>query len=169
MDVNYGIKADPVRVVGADGNQIGVLRLNDAIERAKRLGLDLVVMAPKANPPVCKIMDYGKFKYQESKKANLARKRQHTIQVKEIKVRASTDTHDLEVKLKRVRQFLGEGNKVKVSMRFRGREMAYTDRGITQMKYVAAQVEDIGKVESMPKLEGRQMIMIIASLKKDKK
>lgn len=124
------------------------------------------MMSPTAKPPVCKIMDYGKYKYQESKKANLAKKRQHTMQVKEIKVRASTDQHDLEVKLKRARKFLGDGNKVKLTVRFRGREMMYTERGIEQLNRVAAEVEELGKVEARPKLEGRQMVMVIAPLKK---
>lgn len=111
-------------------------------------------------------MDLGKYKYEQSKKANEAKKKQHVVQTKEVKVRASTDQHDLDVKLKRVRKFLSDGNKVKVSVRFRGREMAYTERGADQLKHVASQVEDLGKVETMPNLEGRQMIMIIAPMKK---
>jgi len=124
------------------------------------------MVSPTAKPPVCKVMDYGKFKYEQSKKANEAKKKQHVIQIKEVKVRASTDQHDLEVKLKRVRKFLSDGNKVKLSLRFRGREMAYTDRGAEQLKSIAEQVSDLGKPEKMPNLEGRQMIMIIAPLKK---
>jgi translation initiation factor IF-3 len=123
------------------------------------------MMSPNAKPPVCKIMDYGKYKYEQSKKASEARKKQHIIQVKEVKVRASTDTHDLEVKLKNVRKFLKEGNKVKVSLRFRGREMAYVGKGAEQLKYIAASVEDLGKPESMPNMEGRQMVMILAPVK----
>ena len=124
------------------------------------------MMSPNAKPPVCKIIDYGKYKYEQSKKANEAKKKQHVIQIKEIKVRAVTDQHDLEVKLKRVRKFLEQGNKVKLSVRFRGREMAYTERGAEQLKHVAEQVEDLGKPEKIPNLEGRQMIMIIAPNKK---
>lgn len=129
-------------------------------------GLDLVMMAAKSDPPVCKIMDYGKYKYEQSKKANLARKRQHVMQIKEVKVRASTDKHDLDVKLRQIRKFLEQGNKVKVSLRFRGREMAHADRGAEQLKNIASQIEDLGMPEKMPNMEGRQMIMILAPLKK---
>jgi len=155
-----------VRVIGHDGEQIGVLPLREAIAKAEAVDLDLVMISPNATPPVCKVMDYGKYKYEQSKKANEAKKKQHVIQIKEVKVRASTDQHDLEVKLKQVRKFLGEGNKVKLSLRFRGREMAYTNRGADQLKNIAEQVADLGKAEKMPNLEGRQMIMIIAPLKK---
>ena len=124
------------------------------------------MMAAKANPPVCRIMDYGKYKYELSKKANLAKKRQHVVLVKEVKVSANTDTHDLEVKLKHIVKFLEQGNKVKVSLRFRGREMAYTHRGAEQLKQIAAKVENLGKPEKMPDLEGRQMIMVLAPVKK---
>ena len=155
-----------MRVIDSDGSQIGILPLAEAVAKAETQGLDLVLMSPTARPPVCKIMDYGKYKYQESKKANLAKKRQHSMQVKEIKVRASTDPHDLGVKLRRARQFLGDGHKVKLTVRFRGREMMYTERGMEQLKRVAAEVEDLGKVEVQPKLEGRQMVMVIAPLKK---
>jgi len=155
-----------MRVIGHDGEQIGVLSRNEALAKAEAAGLDLVMISPNAKPPVCKVMDYGKYKYEQSKKANEAKKKQHVIQIKEVKVRASTDQHDLEVKLKRVRKFLEEGNKVKVSLRFRGREMAYTERGAEQLKNVAEHVADLGKPEKMPNLEGRQMIMVIAPLKK---
>jgi translation initiation factor IF-3 len=150
----------------AEEAQLGVMTLRDAVRAAEERGLDLVLMSPNAHPPVCKIMDYGKYKYEQSKKANLAKKRQHVIQVKEVKVSSSTDQHDLEVKIKRARKFLEEGNKVKLSVRFRGREMAHTGRGADQLRGFAARVEDLGKVEKMPDLEGRQMIMIIAPLKK---
>jgi len=153
-------------VIDSDGRQIGILPLAEAVAHAENRGLDLVLMSPTAKPPVCKIMDYGKYKYQASKKANLARKRQHSMQVKEIKVRASTDPHDLEVKLKRARRFLSDGNKVKLSVRFRGREIMYAERGLEQLKRIAADVADLGKVEVQPKLEGRQMVMVIAPLKK---
>jgi len=155
-----------VRVIGHDGEQIGILKLAQAIAKAEEVGLDLVLMSPNAKPPVCKIIDYGKYKYEQSKKANEAKKKQHVIQIKEVKVRASTDQHDLEVKLKQVRKFLEQGNKVKLSVRFRGREMAYTERGAEQLKHVAEQVQDLGKPEKIPNLEGRQMIMIIAPIKK---
>jgi len=140
--------------------------LNDAIVRAEGEGLDLVMMSPNAEPPVCKIMDYGKFKYEQSKKANLAKKNQHVMHIKEVKVRASTDQHDLEVKLARAHKFLEEGNKVKVTMRFRGREMVYASRGAEQLKQIAETLQDVGKVENMPNMEGRQMIMVLGPLKK---
>jgi translation initiation factor IF-3 len=153
-------------VIGSDGEQVGVLPLAQAITKAGEAGLDLVLMSPNAKPPVCKIMDLGKYKYEQSKKANEAKKKQHVVHIKEVKVRASTDTHDLEVKLKRVTKFLQEGNKVKISMRFRGREMVYTERGAEMMKAIAEKVQDDGKIEAMPNLEGRQMIMVLAPLKK---
>jgi len=153
-------------VIGSDGEQIGVLPLAQAVGRAQDEGLDLVMMSPNAEPPVCKIMDYGKFKYEQSKKANLAKKRQHVMQVKEVKVRASTDQHDLDVKLNNARKFLKSGNKVKLTMRFRGREMVYASRGAEQLKNIAEQLQDLGKVEHMPNMEGRQMIMVIGPLKK---
>ena len=153
-------------MIGSDGEQVGVLLLNDAIARAEGGGFDLVMMSPNADPPVCKIMDYGKFKYEQSKKANLAKKNQHVMQVKEVKVRASTDQHDLEVKLNRARKFLQDGNKVKLTMRFRGREMVYASRGAEQLKSIAEQMQDVGKVENMPNMEGRQMIMVLGPLKK---
>ncbi len=165
MPINLEIDAAEVRVV-AEETQLGVMPLREAVRLAEDRGMDLVLMSPNAKPPVCKIMDYGKYKYEQSKKANLAKKRQHVIQVKEVKVSSSTDQHDLEFKIKRVRKFLEEGNKVKLSLRFRGREMAYTGRGADQLKGVASQVEDVGKVEKMPDLEGRQMIMIIAPMMK---
>lgn len=152
--------------MGQDGELIGVLGRLDAIARAEAVGLDLILMSPNAKPPVCKIMDYGKYKYDQAKKANEAKKKQHVIQVKEVKVRASTDQHDLEVKLRNVRKFLEDGNKVKVSLRFRGREMAYTGKGAEQLHHIAKEVEELGKPEKMPNMEGRQMIMIINPLKK---
>ena len=152
--------------MGSDGEQAGVLPLREAVEKAQEEGLDLVMITANASPPVCKVMDYGKFKYEASKKANLAKKRQHNIQIKEVKVRASTDQHDLDVKLSRARKFLDNGDKVKLSVRFRGREMAYTSQGYEKLKDIAEQLKDIGKVERMPALDGRQMIMIIAPLKK---
>lgn len=155
-----------MRVVGPEGELIGVLGRLQAIAKAEEFGLDLILMSPNAKPPVCKIMDYGKYKYDQAKKANEAKKKQHVILVKEVKVRASTEEHDLDVKLKQVRKFLSEGNKVKVSLRFRGREMAYTSRGTEQLQNIAKEVEELGKPEKMPNMEGRQMIMIINPLKK---
>ncbi|PIP02546.1 MAG: translation initiation factor IF-3 [Zetaproteobacteria bacterium CG12_big_fil_rev_8_21_14_0_65_54_13] len=167
LPINFEINADSVRVVvDTTGEQLGVLSLREAVAAAEANGLDLVLMAAKSNPPVCRIMDYGKYKYEQSKKANAAKKRQHVMQIKEVKVRASTDKHDLDVKLKRSIQFLSEGNKVKVTLRFRGREMAHTEQGLAQMKHVAEQVAEYGKPEKMPNMEGRQMIMVLAPLKK---
>lgn len=155
-----------MRVIDEGGEQLGVLPLDAALRVAGDKGLDLVMVSPNARPPVCKVMDYGKYKYEQSKKANLARKKQHVVQVKEVKLRASTDQHDLEVKMKRARKFLEEGNKVKLSMRFRGREMVYATRGAEQLRQIAEQLKDLGKVENQPNLEGRQMVMIIGPLKK---
>ena len=155
-----------MRVIGHDGAQIGILKRLDAIAAAQSVGLDLIMMSPNARPPVCKVMDYGKYKYDQSKKANEAKKKQHVIQVKEVKVRASTEQNDLDIKLRNVRKFLEAGNKVKVSLRFRGREMAYVGRGREQLEHIAEEVKDLGKPDKMPNMEGRQMIMIISPLKK---
>lgn len=143
-----------------------MLSVPQAVRRAEEEGLDLVQISPNAKPPVCKIMDYGKYKYEQSKKANEAKKRQHVIQVKEVKVRASTDQHDLDVKLKLVKKFLEAGNKVKVSLRFRGREMAFKGKGTEQLEHIAKEVAEFGKPEKIPNMEGRQMIMILAPNKK---
>jgi len=167
LPINYDIDAAEVRVVDdTTGEQLGVLPLREAVSKATAKGLDLVLMAAKSNPPVCKIMDYGKYKYEQSKKANLAKKRQHVMQIKEVKVGANTDIHDMDVKMKAAKKFLSQGNKVKVSLRFRGREMAHTGRGLDQMKNVAGFLEEFGKPEKMPNMEGRQMIMIMAPHKK---
>jgi len=133
-----------------------------ALEMAYEAELDLVEISPNANPPVCKIMDYGKYKYEQQKRESEARKKQKVIEVKEVKFRPNTDTHDYEVKLRNVTRFLENGDKVKVTLRFRGREMAHQDLGRDLLQRVAADVEGLGKVENMPKMEGRQMIMIIA-------
>ena len=135
------------------------------MELADEHGLDLVEISPNADPPVCKVMDYGKFKYEQQKRESEARKKQKTIEVKEVKFRPNTDTHDYEVKMRNVRRFLENGDKVKVTMRFRGREMAHQDLGLKLLQRVAADVEELGKVENMPKLEGRQMVMMIGPLR----
>ncbi len=129
---------------------------------AGEAGLDLVEISPNATPPVCKIMDFGKFKYEQQKREAEARKKQKTIEIKEIKFRPNTDTHDYDVKMRSVQKFLGEGDKVKVTLRFKGREMAHQQLGMELLNRVAADVEEIGKIENMPKLEGRQMVMMIA-------
>ncbi len=132
------------------------------MELAEQHGLDLVEISPNANPPVCKVMDYGKFKYEQQKRESEARKKQKVIEVKEVKFRPNTDTHDYDVKMRNVLKFLEKGDKVKVTLRFRGREMAHQDLGRELLKRVAEDVGDLGKVENMPKMEGRQMIMVIA-------
>ncbi len=141
---------------------VGVVSLRDALFAAEEAGLDLVEVSPNADPPVCKILDYGKYKYEAQKKANEARKKQKIIEVKEIKLRPNIDEHDYEIKMKAMRRFLEEGDKVKVTMRFRGREMAHQDIGMAVLVKVREALDDLGKVEQMPKLEGKQMIMVLA-------
>lgn len=141
---------------------VGVVSLRDALFAAEEAGLDLVEVSPNADPPVCKILDYGKYKYEAQKKANEARKKQKIIEVKEIKLRPNIDEHDYDIKMKAIRRFLEEGDKVKVTMRFRGREMAHQDIGMNVLVKVRDAMEDLGKVEQMPKLEGKQMIMVLA-------
>nr|WP_312524883.1 translation initiation factor IF-3 [Paracoccus sp. (in: a-proteobacteria)] len=148
--------------MGADGENVGVVTPAKGIELAQAAGLDLVEISPNAVPPVCKIMDLGKFKYEQQKREAEARKKQKVIEVKEIKFRPGTDTHDYDVKMRSVMKFLGEGDKVKVTLRFRGREMAHQQLGMELLHRVAAEVGEAGKVESMPKLEGRQMVMMIS-------
>ncbi|WP_244442475.1 translation initiation factor IF-3 [Azospirillum lipoferum] len=160
--VNREISARSVRLVGADGEMIGVVSLRDALLAAEDAGLDLVEVAPQAEPPVCKILDYGKFKYEAQKKANEARKKQKIIEVKEIKLRPNIDDNDYDVKMRSARRFLEEGDKVKVTMRFRGREMAHQDLGMNVLVRVRDALDELAKVEQMPKLEGRQMIMVLA-------
>lgn len=152
----------PVRLVDADGEMAGVVELAEARERADEVGLDLVEISPNADPPVCKILDYGKFKYDAQKRANEARKKQKTFEVKEIKMRPNIDQHDYDVKMRSVTKFLGDGDKVKVTLRFRGREMAHQERGMDVLMRVCDELEEIGKVEQFPRLEGRQMTMVMA-------
>ena len=141
---------------------MGVVSPATAIEMAEEVGLDLVEISPGAVPPVCKIMDFGKFKYEQQKKAAEAKKKQKVIEIKEVKFRPNIDTHDYDVKMRSVTKFLGEGDKVKVTLRFRGREMAHVELGRDLLEKIAGDVEEIGKIESMPKMEGRQMIMVVA-------
>lgn len=154
-----------MRLVGEDGEQLGIVSLNAALNAAEEAGLDLVEIAPMAKPPVCKIMDFGKFKYQEQKKAHEARLKQKQVQVKEVKLRPGTDENDYQIKLRNLRRFLEEGDKCKVTLRFRGREMAHQEFGLRQLERVKADLEELGQVEQMPKMEGRQMIMVIAPKK----
>jgi translation initiation factor IF-3 len=151
-----------VRLIGTDGQQIGVMPIKEALAHAAEAHLDLVEVAPQASPPVCRIMDYGKFKYQQSKKQQEARRRATTIQVKEVKVRPKIEVHDMNFKLKNARRFLGEGDKVKISVIFRGREIAHTDRGFRILAQMAEALAEVGNVEQNPKLEGRNLSMIVS-------
>ena len=160
--VNERIRIPEVRVVDDEGGQLGIMPTRQALDLAREKGLDLVEVAPNAEPPVCKIMDYGKYKYQQSKRAQEAKKRQTTIQVKEVKVRPKIEEHDLQFKLKNIRKFLDERNKIKVSMIFRGREIAHTSIGMQVLNRIAEEIEEIGVIEQSPKLEGRNLSMIIA-------
>ena len=160
--INEAIRAREVRLIDQDGENVGVVTRTDALERATQAGLDLVEISPDAQPPVCKILDFGKFKYQEQKKAAEARKRQKVVEVKEIKLRPNIDDHDYDVKMKAIKRFFEEGDKVKVTLRFRGREMAHQSLGMEVLKRVRVDLEAIAKVESEPRFEGRQMVMVLA-------
>ena len=160
--VNRMIRISPVRVITAAGEQLGVLPIEEALAAAMERGLDLVEVAPTARPPVVKIMDYGKFKFEEAKAARAAKKKQHVIQLKEVKYRPGIDDHDFDFKTRHAREFLGDGNKVKVTMMFRGRQMAHLELGKAVLDRVAASLADVGKIESEAKLEGRNMTMVIA-------
>jgi translation initiation factor IF-3 len=159
--VNEKIRVPEIRLIGAEGENIGLTTPARGMELAERAGLDLVEISPNASPPVCKIMDFGKFKYETQKRESEARKKQKIIEVKEVKFRPNTDTHDYDVKMRNVFKFLENGDKVKVTLRFRGREMAHQNLGRELLEKVAEDVKEIGKVENMPKMEGRQMVMMI--------
>ncbi|MBF9032038.1 translation initiation factor IF-3 [Rhodobacterales bacterium HKCCE3408] len=163
--VNDRIRAPEIRLIGAEGENIGVVTPARGMELAEQAGLDLVEISPNATPPVCKIMDFGKFKYEQQKRESEARKKQKTIEVKEVKLRPGTDDHDFERKVNDAIKFLEKGDKVKVTLRFRGREMAHQNLGRDQLERIAERVEGIGKVENMPKMEGRQMVMMIGPAK----
>lgn len=160
--VNGAIRASQVRCIDPEGTQLGVLDTQDAIIKAEDFGLDLVEVQPNVDPPVCKILNYGKFKYEAQKRANETRKKQKIIEVKEIKLRPNIDDHDYQVKMRNVRKFLMAGDKVKVTLRFRGREMAHQELGANVLKRVREETEEVAKVETYPKMEGRQMTMVIA-------
>ncbi len=163
--VNDRIRAPEIRLIGAEGENVGVVSPDRAMQLAEDAGLDLVEISPNASPPVCKIMDFGKFKYEQQKRESEARKKQKTIEVKEVKFRPNTDTHDYDVKMRNVTRFLEAGDKVKVTLRFRGREMAHQNLGRDLLERVAEDIKEIGKVENMPKMEGRQMVMMIGPTK----
>ena len=158
---NERIRALDVQAIGSDGNNLGTMQLSKAIELAKKEGLDLIEISPNANPPVCKIMDIGKYKYDLQKKANLAKKKQKTVSLKEIKLRPGTEAHDYNFKIKNAKKFITKGDKVKFTVKFRGREMQHTDLGKDLMNRIIEETKDIAKIESKPKFEGRQMVMII--------
>ncbi len=160
--INEMIEEPIVVLIDDEGENRGEVSVADAIEIAIEAGLDLVEVSPNMKPPVCKILDYGKFKYQAQKKANEARKKQKTIEIKEIKMRPNIDTHDYDVKMKAIRRFFDNGDKVKVTLRFRGREMAHQELGLQLLHKVRDETVEISKVESHPKLEGRQMVMVLA-------
>ena len=158
---NNRISSPEVQVIGSDGDNLGILNTNEAISMAKEQGLDLIEIAPNAKPPVCKIIDMGKFKYDAQKKANVARKKQKIVLVKEIKMRPVTETHDYEFKVKNAKKFIGKGDKVKFTIRFKGRELQHSHLGKELMNKIKIDMQDVGKVELEPKFEGRQMIMIV--------
>ena len=158
---NERIKALDVQVIGSEGNNLGVMQLKQAIQKAKDEGLDLIEISPNANPPVCKIMDMGKYKYDLQKKANQAKKKQKIVSLKEIKLRPGTEIHDYNFKIKNAKKFISKGDKVKFTVKFKGREMQHIELGKDLMKRIIDDTKDIGKVETHPKFEGRQMIMII--------
>ena len=160
--MNADILNEEVRCIAPDGEQLGVMKTEDAIAEADSHGLDLVEVSPNADPPVCKILDYGKFKFEAQKKRNEAKKKQKVIEVKEIKLRPTIDEHDYQVKMRSVQKFLDEGDKVKVTLRFRGREMAHQELGVNVLNRVREDTDEVAKIEAFPKLEGRQMIMVIA-------
>ena len=153
-------------MIGEDGNQIGVVRTREALEMAEEAGLDLVEIQPTAEPPVCRLMDYGRFRFDQKKKVNEARKKQKQVQIKEIKFRPGTDEGDYQVKLRNLTRFLNEGDKAKVTMRFRGREHAHRELGLDLLKRVEGDLADISIVEQQPQMEGRQMIMVLGPKKK---
>ncbi|MCX4189479.1 translation initiation factor IF-3 [Methylophaga sp. OBS3] len=163
--LNGEITAREVRVTAANGDQLGILPLARAIELAEEADLDLVEIAPQATPPVCRIMDYGKYVFEANKQKAIAKKKQKQIQVKEIKFRPGTEEGDYQVKLRNLTRFLEDGNKAKVSLRFRGREMAHQDLGLKLLERVAEDLKDLSTVEQRPKKEGRQMIMVLAPSK----
>ncbi|MBA5775852.1 translation initiation factor IF-3 [Stappia sp. F7233] len=161
---NEEIRVREVQLIDHEGQNRGTVPTEEAMAIAVEAGLDLVEIAPNSVPPVCKILDYGRFKYQSQKKAAEARKKQKTVEIKEIKMRPNIDTHDYEVKMRSMKRFFDEGDKVKVTLRFRGREMAHQDLGMALLNKVRDETQDIAKVESHPKLEGRQMVMVLAPI-----
>lgn len=166
MRINDAITSRRVRVVGAEGEVLGIISIDEAKQQAYDKDLDLVEISPNADPPVCKIMDFGKFQFEQNKKQQAAKKKQKQIQVKEIKFRPGTEEGDYQVKLKSLVKFLDEGNKTKITLRFRGREMAHKELGMDLLKRIEKDLEELAAVEQFPKLEGRQMVMVMGPKKK---
>mgnify|MGYP000970699400 FL=1 len=164
--INEEITAPEIRLIGVDGEALGIMSVRQALYLAEEVGIDLVEIAPLAQPPVCRIMDYGKFKYQEQKRQHEQKLKQKQIQVKEVKLRPGTDENDYQIKLRNMVRFLQDGDKVKATLRFRGREMAHQDIGMRQIERIKVDLQDYASVEQMPKMEGRQMVMILAPLRK---
>ena len=160
--MNEEIRIPQVRLIDQDGEMQGVLTVREAMQRAFAVGLDLVEISPNADPPVCKILDFGKFKYEQQKKKNEAKKKQKVIEIKEIKVRPNIDENDYQVKMRAMKSFIEEGDKVKVTLRFRGREMAHQDLGVKVLERIRAEMDEAAKVEQMPRLENRQMVMVLS-------
>lgn len=160
--LNEEITVREVRLIGAEGEQVGVVSIEEALDRAEAAGLDLVEVVPNAEPPVCKVIDYGKFRFEEQKKQNAAKKKQHTTTVKEITLRPGTEEHDYQVKLKKIRQFIEKGDKVKVTIRFRGRELSNQQLGMNQLQRIIDDMADTSKVDNPPRMEGRQMNMMLS-------
>ena len=163
---NEMIRAREVRVIAADGEQLGILQRNDAIDRAKEAGMDLVEVASTSEPPVCRIMDYGKFKYEQQKKKQEAKKRQAVVQIKEIKVRPKTDDHDYETKVRHIRRFLEEGDRCKITVFFRGREIVHKDRGLSVLDRVIEETKEFAKVEQEARAEGRALQILLVPIPK---
>ncbi|WP_216593312.1 translation initiation factor IF-3 [Advenella kashmirensis] len=164
--INAEIRIPEVRLIGVDGEQLGIVKTVEALRLAEQEGIDLVEIAPNAEPPVCRIMDYGKFKYQEQKRQQEAKAKQKIIQVKEVKFRPATDEGDYQVKLRNLKRFIEDGDKAKVTLRFRGREMAHQELGMRVLERVRDDMAELVQVEAMPKLEGRQMVMVLAPKRK---
>ena len=163
--INENIKAKQVRLIDADNENRGIVSIKEALAVAEEAGLDLIEISPQANPPVCKVLDYGKFRYEQQKKKNEAKKNQKVVEIKELKLRPVIETHDYEVKMKQAKKFLEQGNKVKFTMRFKGRELSANDMGKQIMSQIIEDLENCAKVDSEMKLEGRQMMMILSPLK----
>ncbi len=159
---NQMITSDKVRVIDENGENLGVMYTREAIEQAAEVGLDLVEVSPNADPPVCKFLDVGKYRYEAQKKANAARKSQKTQEIKEIKMRPNIDDHDYDVKMRAMHKFIGEGDKVKVTLRFRGRELSHQQLGMNLLRRVQEDIAEIAKVEAYPRMEGRQMLMVVS-------